>query len=67
MLNYKHHDFEINSCNETNVQNYVQEIKEELICIISVTHLNENFYTATVVIFISNSLAFFNRIQILPN
>lgn len=29
MLNYKHHDFQINFCNEPNVQSHIQEIKKQ--------------------------------------
>ena len=39
--------FKLNFYNEPNVQNYTQEIKETLICIISVIYLNIYLYIAT--------------------
>lgn len=39
--------FKLNFYNEPNVHNYTQEIKETLICIISVIYLNIYLYIAT--------------------
>ena len=53
--------FKLNFCNELNVQNYTQEIKETLI---SVIYLNIYLYIATM--FSSTSLTSLNRTQFFP-
>lgn len=53
MLNYKHRDFQINFCNETNVQNYIQEIKKRRIDLYYFSNIFECLSLYSYTIFIS--------------